>query len=212
MNGDERLSKLYRDAVAEQPPAEIDARILAAARKPTRSTPAPVTRSWMVPAALAAVLVLAVGLVTFVGRETQMYDEESPLVRSPAPATAPVGEEAGPRAQQERLKSLELKRAPVPAAAQPEPAAGSAAAARQHADDAALVQPEAKTSEAEEGPAAAAAGATEEVRPVFVAPERWLDHIRELKRQGRVVEARRSLEEFRLRYPDTKLPPDLADL
>jgi hypothetical protein len=51
---DEKLSQAYRALGAEEPPHALDAAILAAARrKPAR---------WRVPLALAAVLVLAVGV------------------------------------------------------------------------------------------------------------------------------------------------------
>jgi len=202
MNGDDRLSKLYHDAGSEQPPTSIDDHIPAAARNATRTKPVPVTRNWMVPAALAAVLVLTVGLVTFTGRETSLYDEAARVSPATAPAVTPVEEKQETRAQQERLEFDRLKRAPAPAAAAP-------AKEQQGLDDIDRAEPAAKKPEAAQD--ASAAGRAGQLRPVFVDPEQWLDHIRDLKQQGRLDEARRSLAEFRLRYPDTKLPPDLED-
>ena len=43
------------------------------------------------------------------------------------------------------------------------------------------------------------------------APEKWLERIVELRRQGRFDEAKASLAEFRKRYPDYKLPEVLRD-
>jgi hypothetical protein len=41
-------------------------------------------------------------------------------------------------------------------------------------------------------------------------PEEWLEALRRLKAQGRTDEFVRELAEFRKRYPDYKLPDDLA--
>jgi hypothetical protein len=41
-------------------------------------------------------------------------------------------------------------------------------------------------------------------------PQAWIEHILALRREGRMQEARRSLEAFRRRYPDFRLPPELA--
>lgn len=40
-------------------------------------------------------------------------------------------------------------------------------------------------------------------------PERWLERIHELRRDGRADEARTQLERFRQRYPDFAVPADL---
>jgi hypothetical protein len=42
-------------------------------------------------------------------------------------------------------------------------------------------------------------------------PEKWLERIADLRRQGRLEEAKRSLAEFRKRYPDYTLPASLQD-
>ena len=42
-------------------------------------------------------------------------------------------------------------------------------------------------------------------------PEKWLERIEELRRQGRLEEARAGLAEFRKRYPDYVLPPALRN-
>lgn len=48
--------------------------------------------------------------------------------------------------------------------------------------------------------------------PEYGTPEKWLDAIRELRRRGQEVEARKSLAAFRKRYPDYALPAPLKDL
>ena len=44
------------------------------------------------------------------------------------------------------------------------------------------------------------------------ARDAWLRRIGELQLQGKVDEARASLAEFRRRYPDAVLPPELRKL
>ena len=44
-----------------------------------------------------------------------------------------------------------------------------------------------------------------------LAPDKWLERIEELRKQGRIDEARASLAEFRKRYPDFKLPETLRN-
>lgn len=56
----------------------------------------------------------------------------------------------------------------------------------------------------------------EDVPPATAAApavrEAWLARIRELTRQGRLDQARDSLQVFRARYPDYRLPDDLRAL
>ena len=42
-------------------------------------------------------------------------------------------------------------------------------------------------------------------------PDQWLERIEELRRQGKLEEAKTSLAEFRKRYPDYELPASLKD-
>ncbi|NIM29025.1 MAG: hypothetical protein GTO67_14140 [Gammaproteobacteria bacterium] len=67
LEGDSELSRLYRDGADEQPDARLDARILAEARRAVstrrRVVHSPFARHWLVPASLAAVLVLSLGVV-----------------------------------------------------------------------------------------------------------------------------------------------------
>lgn len=44
------------------------------------------------------------------------------------------------------------------------------------------------------------------------ARDAWLKRIAELQQQGRIDDARASLAEFRRRYPDAVLPPELRKL
>ena len=66
LRGDTIISRAYRAAADSEPPAHLDRAIQAAAR---RAAFGPSGRQWAMPVAAAAVLVLAVGLVTFLSRE-----------------------------------------------------------------------------------------------------------------------------------------------
>ncbi len=69
---DPRLDRLYRETVREEPPARLDAAILAAARREVGARPravSPRLRAWRVPVSIAAVVVLSVSLVTLVREE-----------------------------------------------------------------------------------------------------------------------------------------------
>jgi len=94
---DPALDRLYRAAGGENPPAHLDAAILAAAHRDAgarpRARPAAL-RWWHVPVSIAAVIVLSVSLITLVseeGGETLM--QASP---PPAPAEPPVAQPAPP--------------------------------------------------------------------------------------------------------------------
>ena len=58
-------------------------------------------------------------------------------------------------------------------------------------------------------PAPVATGKLE--RDASLTPEKWLQRIEELRKLGRVDEAKASLADFRKRYPDFRLPETLRD-
>jgi hypothetical protein len=60
-------------------------------------------------------------------------------------------------------------------------------------------------------PAAPATSLSKLERNVDLTPEKWLERIEELRKQGKLDEARTSLAEFRKRYPDYRLPESLRD-
>lgn len=69
---DPRLDRLYREAPREEPPARLDAAILAAAHREVGARPRPLSarlRAWRVPVSIAAVVMLSVSLVTLVRKE-----------------------------------------------------------------------------------------------------------------------------------------------
>ncbi|MEE8215370.1 MAG: hypothetical protein V3S77_01290, partial [Acidiferrobacterales bacterium] len=133
LKNDSELSRAYKEAAGEKPPAALDAAILEEARRAVdhggRVTRGPFARTWLVPASLAAVLLLTVGLVTFVSRESG---------EAPSPAGAPRRaleadrlqsqqprsklEALSPAAPGDERTSLKRKRAGPPAPLAEEPA------------------------------------------------------------------------------------------
>lgn len=220
---DERLSRLYREASAAEPPAALDAAILAAARAEVKPKPARRAgwRRWGAPAGLAATLVLTVTLTLLVRQEQALRDEALPAA-PPAPAVTPApGEAMAPPAASSAdpstapvrprtvppLREAE-RRAPAPMAAPPQPAPALHAAPQPSAESKSLQAAPAAEDAADirakrEAPRKeAAAGAAR-------APEPWIEEIRQLRRQGKEKEAAEALAAFRNAYPDFRLPDDL---
>jgi hypothetical protein len=228
---DPRLAALYREAAQETPPPQLDAAILAAARREAGTGPRPAggvfPRAWRLPMAVAAVLVLSVSVVAL------MWEEGGDrLLREPAPGTAePMRERAPPAAQQprpeaaapapQRAESIEAgpaARAPQPGLARRGPEAEHA---RPQAPAAAMTAPPAERAEAAPDRASAeAADARLAAKPAprqfnlerqyeHEPPQKWLERIAELRREGRQAEADELLEAFRKRFPDHPLPEAL---
>jgi hypothetical protein len=94
---DPRLERLYREAAREGPPAQLDAAILAAARREVGGRPRSLSsalRRWHVPVSIAAVVVVTVSLVILVKEEggERIGEVSDPPVAAPAdqPAAAPT--------------------------------------------------------------------------------------------------------------------------
>jgi len=106
LKGDSALSRLYRRDGDEQPDPQIDARILAEARRAVaakrRAARSPFARHWTVPTSLAAVLVLSVSVVLLMPDPAL----EPPVERDRAAQPTPVpGAASAPRpAESVRLR------------------------------------------------------------------------------------------------------------
>jgi hypothetical protein len=191
---DPKVSRRYRDLGREEPPRELDAKILAAARRTGKMRPAPLVpptgrRRWYFPVAAAAIIALAVAVTVHMERERPDPElvlptekqAEPPRIDAPAPIFTPDPKPA-PSAP------------PLPQAAPPVEESRERAAA-------ADAQRELQNAAARSAPQMGAqAMRTEEV------PERTLERIAELRRQGLHEEADKLLEAFRKRYPDYKIP------
>lgn len=91
---DPALDRLYREAGGEDPPAHLDAVILAAAHRAVGAGPRArpsVLRRWQLPMSIAAIVVLSVSLVTLVQEEggEQLVQPPPPALPSAPPAEPP---------------------------------------------------------------------------------------------------------------------------
>lgn len=205
---DARISASYRELAREEPSARVDTAILDAARARVRR---PRARRWTVPVSLAAVLVLSV-LVT-----TRIHEQAPDMVSgvpTPAEPTAKVPAARKAEEAQRPLQRPEAKLEPG------EPRADAAPAAAEKRESVPFVAPRA----ARAPPAGAqaprlagrsAAGSLVEPKAARESaalaafeesPQEWLNHIARLRDEGRDAEADTSLERFRRRYPDFRIP------
>jgi hypothetical protein len=181
---DPEVSRRYRELGAEEPPAALDRSILAASRRSAE----PRARRWYVPLAAAAVAILAVAVTVQVERR-----QPEPLELPPPADSALRKEEAVPlkphagTQQRDAVVGVERPKGPpqpiTPPRAAPPPAQEQAAPA---------ARAEARARSAEEG------------------PDRWLERIIALRKEGRHDEADKALAEFRKRYPERSIPEAAA--
>ena len=224
---DPKVSQRYRELGAEEPARQLDQAILAAAHRAADRAHAPLLapagrHRWYFAFGAAAVLVLAVAVTVHMERERP--DPESiPTAQAPSreeertPAAKPDALPDAARVR-EAEKGRELMRSdraqarqPMSTPAPPSPAAETGApTAPMPADDRAKREAQ-PTTESQSAPAAAAPA----VRPMMSSrmagaapepPERWLERIVELRKQGKHEEAEKQIAEFRRSYPDYKLP------
>lgn len=133
---DARLDRLYHEAGGEDPPASLDAAILAAAHREVGAGPRQLSstlRRWRVPVSIAAVVVLSVSLVNLVQEEEGGRQIEiPPVARQPAAAlkAGPSGpaatSDSAPGGQSPQLPTERLQ-APVASATAPAETAGERA-------------------------------------------------------------------------------------
>ena len=235
---DEDLSALYRVTRDPEPPAWLDQHILTAANAAPQPVPtlAPPpsrrrrTRLWAVPAALAATVVLAVGIVRL-ARESGEWGPlpENKTLHSTAESAAEADATAAGRAQfsdHDRPSSPAVELRPtmplgeaVRVAPQSLPALPAAAPPVKLEEELMPRRPAPAERErareererARDWLRAAPTGqradqdAASQDRSDQYSPEEWLAAIAELRRQGRTAEADAKLAEFRRRYPDYPL-------
>ncbi len=216
---DEPLSALYRETCTAEPSKALDQPILAAARIAAASHSTPTTdrsqrhsaRHWTLPLALAATVVLAVGLLRVVPAIKEIGDISAALEGKAArsqpkqdtlPAKNAVPTVAEPTSQAQRA---------APVRTQP---AASAIGTVHRSSQPALATPDTSVPEpglresrlraatpAEQDIATPPLPAQATLRPATD----WLAEIAELRRQGRMTEAEARLREFRKHYPDIPL-------
>lgn len=91
LRGDAPLTRAYREIAREEPPARLDAVILAHAKGEAAPHRGGKPR-WLMPLSLAATVVLAVGVVLFMAREGAgpLPPETAPAAKPPTPSVAPA--------------------------------------------------------------------------------------------------------------------------
>src|SRR5690242_18396339 len=131
---DERLRHLYGTLPREEPPAALDAAVLAAARRAVM--PPSLARRWGAPVAVAAMLVLVVGVTLEMQREepgieTSIAPSAPPPAAVPeavapevaAPQAAPPEQAPAPKPPAKTRAKPAVKAMPRPQLREPAPAA-----------------------------------------------------------------------------------------
>ena len=224
LDGDSSLSRSYRQEGSEGPSSQIDDNILAAARREAKSKPHsvinPFGSQWMVPASLAAALVVAIGLVMTLEDETgmpllepeavqeQVMEEDRIDVRKSVEGEAIRKKAPAARARKETKPASQLKPAADRAYQMEESETPAAAPVPSR-----LVAPKKKLRQQSEsvapaeGKASTAAGVAADKE---TTREQWLIQIKDLIQQGRQDEANKLIEQFRERFPDYPIDKELG--
>jgi len=233
-DGDDKLSKRYRELAREEPSSALDDAVLGAARRAAAKRS--LSRRWGVPVSIAAVLVLAFGL-TLEMRHEKPDVSTSPPVTLPsalppaaAPMQAPEAEEAPPQKAESAARAAPVPAAPTAPAAKPQafPRKNAQPLAKERAprDELQAVPAEQKSlapagveyNAAPAAPAAAASPAAPAARMKSSAdsaeresraapsPDQELERIARLRAEGNDAEADRLLEEFKRRHPGYGIP------
>lgn len=208
---DEQLSELYRAACNAEPPAWLDQRILTAARMAAKPHRAPVIpwfrqrgpRFWAAPVALAATVVLAVGLSRWLPPASELGTTPAIVEEKTAQSLAQPTVELNAA----RAKSADTAVAPsaAPSTAPPLPT---------KLDEQRFMRPRAipmepmRSESRQAAPAQRPAdqeAASAQQQADRRSPAAWRAEIAELRRQGRNAEAEDLLAEFRRRYPHEPL-------
>ena len=241
--GDSPLSRLYRRDAQEQPTAQLDAAILAAARRnlapKSRVAHGPFARHWVVPASLAAVLVLSVSVVLLtpdlVRRPGVDFDDaaDTPLIPKPA-----MDREQDSAAEDRSTGGRASGLVPLQAPAKQQRAHEPVGKFSEKRERKALQLENAPASEQLSRPVpATGAGVAEETaapsasravaeplaeptpgpqgRPadtVQADPAAWLRFVESLLKEQNPQAARSNLRAFRARYPNFPLPAALMPL
>jgi len=229
---DPSVSSLYRLGATDEPPATLDARILAAARRELVAVPVrqrPAWFGWLAPMGVAATVVLSISLIVVAERDQpDLLPAAAPVATPPVPAVrapAAQAERSAPLPTPEPALAKKWDRSLVLPLAKPTAPVSGESRMRQEAAPAAeqSLRAIAPPAPAPAGAAAAPASALSAARPAAPAaklelqradsalrpPEIWLEEIRRLKNQGQLDALREQLAAFRRAYPDYPLPKDI---
>ena len=203
---EQEAAAAYRRLAREEPPASIDARIRAHAREAIETHPAPLVpptgrRQWYFPVAAAAVIVLAVAVTWQMEREQpDQGDVLAPQGEEPPAARQEQGTLPAPAAQPREAK---------PKLREAEPPPRRALTRERMQRDEATMQQNLPPAPSASAPAAAEGGAQAFAKQL--SPQAELERIAQLRREGKDEEADRALAEFRKRFPDYAIPPQMRE-
>jgi len=210
---DPRVDAAWRTVSRDEPPAVVDATILAAARGAARQTPSPRPphareawwRRWQPMAAAAGVVGLAFVLV-------QMLPRNEPLQSPAAPAPQPLPESAARQSTAESRAAVPASPAPAAPAAPAASAAPAALAAPSAAAAPATAASQKAVRRELAGNGVAADLATATTAEAGMQPtDAWVRRIADLHAAGDDAAAAAELRAFRAAYPDadSRLPESL---
>src|SRR3954468_16525113 len=210
---DPKVSRRYRELGEDEPPRELDQAILAAAHRAAARARAPLVtpagrHRWYFAFGAAAILVLAVAIT--VQLERPQPDPEALQSREQVEPSKPLADAPPPAPEARKAPARQTAPAPSPQADSRDQPSGAAAGifSRQEARRSREAAPaaDAAAARAPQAPARPQAkveesGVVASVAPPL-SPERLLERIAELRKDGRHEEADKALAEFRQRYPD----------
>jgi hypothetical protein len=197
---DGKLERAYRGLAREEPPASLDAAILAASRRAVAKPS--FTRRWGLPVSLAAMLVLAIGVTLEMRHEQPGVEVAPPETRAPTPMSA-----RSPQELEVRAPEAKREEKAVPSVARPveRPRAKRAPAMKKEQPFA----PPPAAAEMRQAPQAAkraaGIGALQDLGEPLPDPRAELERIAKLRAEGHDEEADRALDEFRRRHPDYRI-------
>jgi hypothetical protein len=217
---DPAIDALLRAHSAEMPPAELDATILAAARRAVQSAPrkaesnAEATRPWrwwMPLAAAATIGAITIGVLQLAPKRldatSEIVSDAPPVVALPAqpiaPPAVPAEKNKAEAATEAPRAKVRTERAPAP---EPFPAAKDKPSREFAGNAAGTVQ---RSAAAPTAPAATAKSALADASARSAAE--WIERIRALVTEGKLAEAAQELTAFRAAYgdADARLPAEL---
>jgi len=231
------LSSLYSQLKSEEPSAAVDRYLLHAAKKAVSkkksSAGNPFNGDWRMPAALAAVLVLAVGITLTLEKTSRPQPEryervatsETPKSEKPAiqhPNTKTKSSKTSEKLTKPRRAEPAELAATEPSTNLSREATGSSQEVTRHSQTG-LASPspsaesetrlkdsmQTKTLDSTDLPANSKDIDTTDTTK---SAEQWVDLIRALIKESKLTEARKQLTEFQRKYPNYKLPEDLEAL
>jgi hypothetical protein len=230
------VSRRYRELEADDVSPQLDAAVMAQARaaiEPRKRTPT--WMKWAAPLALAASAVMAIAIVLEVGVEDEVRMPAPQVERTTKASAARQGDvstklEPAPEAASIPPQSA-IRQAPIAAPAPAAPAPPSADFSREKVETAQFASGTVDAAQTDEQVTNVPRGAspstavTRAAAPAAPAPapalakaqaprlpaEAWLEQIRALRREGKVLEADQQWREFRESYPQFEVSAtDLA--